>query len=150
MAAPHVQNGEGLMDISLDIIGLDALGADFLELGDAMQRKIARPAVLAGARVGRDALRAAAPVRTGKLKRSAVATVARHSDTPGEVVAGVKISAPRGDKQAAFYWKFIELGTRHMPPAPFIRPAWDGALAQIEGATITRLAEGIDKAITSL
>ncbi|MCQ4257472.1 HK97-gp10 family putative phage morphogenesis protein [Stutzerimonas stutzeri] len=138
------------MDISLDIIGLEALGADFLQLGDAMQRKIARPAVLAGARIGRDALREAAPVRTGKLKRSAVATVARRSDTPGEVVAGVRISAPRGDSQAAFYWKFIELGTRHMPPAPFIRPSWDGALQKIEGAVINRLAEGIDKAITGL
>ncbi len=138
------------MDVSLDVIGLDALGDDFLQLSQALQHKVARDAVLAGARVGRDKLRESAPVRTGKLKRGTVATVARRADTPGEAVAGVRISAPRSDKLAPFYWRFIELGTRHMPPAPFIRPAWDGALAEIEGATIHRLAAGIDKAITGL
>lgn len=138
------------MDVSLDVIGLDALGADFLELSQALQRKVAREAVLAGARVARDKVRESAPVRTGRLKRGTVASVARRSDTPGEAVAGVRISAPRSDKQAPFYWRFIELGTRHMIAAPFIRPTWDANLAAIEGATISRLAAGIDKAIAGL
>jgi HK97 gp10 family phage protein len=138
------------MDVSLDVLGLGDLEADFLELSEAFQRKAARDAVLAGARVARDKVRASAPVRTGKLKRGTVASVARRSDTPGEAVAGVRISAPRSDKLAPFYWRFLELGTVNMAAAPFIRPTWDGALAEIESATISRLAAGIDKAITGL
>lgn len=138
------------MDVSLDIIGLDALGDDFLALSRSLQNKVSRQAVLAGARVARDGVRESAPVRTGKLKRGVVAAVARRSDTPGEVTAGVKVSAPRSEKDAPFYWRFIELGTVNMPPAPFIRPAWDARLSRIEGAVINKLAEGIDKAITGI
>lgn len=134
----------------MDIIGLDHLGEDFLRLEKSMQNKISRQAVLAGARVARDKVRASAPVRTGKLKRGTVATVARRSETPGEVVAGVKVSAPRRQKDAPFYWKFLELGTRNMVAQPFIRPTWDSGLAEIEGAVISKLAEGIDKAITGI
>ena len=138
------------MDVSMDIIGLDHLGEDFLRLEKSMQNKISRQAVLAGARVARDKVRTSAPVRTGKLKRGIVATVARRSETPGEVVAGVKVSAPRRQKDAPFYWKFLELGTRNMVAQPFIRPTWDSGLAEIEGAVISKLAEGIDKAITGI
>ena len=134
----------------MDIIGLDHLGEDFLRLEKSMQNKISRQAVLAGARVARDKVRTSAPVRTGKLKRGIVATVARRSETPGEVVAGVKVSAPRRQKDAPFYWKFLELGTRNMVAQPFIRPTWDSGLAEIEGAVISKLAEGIDKAITGI
>lgn len=138
------------MEISMDIRGMDVLTDDFLSLSLALQNKVSRAAVLSGARVARDKVRESAPVRTGKLKRGTVATVARRSDTPGEVVAGVKVSAPRNQKDAPFYWKFIELGTRHMVADPFIRPTWDSSLGEIEGATISKLTEGIDKAITGL
>jgi HK97 gp10 family phage protein len=138
------------MEVSMDILGMDALTDDFLSLSIALQNKVSRQAVLAGARVARDKVRESAPVRTGKLKRGTVATVARRSETPGEVVAGVKVSAPRNQKDAPFYWKFIELGTRNMAADPFIRPTWDSSLAEIEGATLSKLAEGIDKAITGL
>lgn len=138
------------MEVSVDVLGLDVLTEDFLSLSNAFQNKVSRQAVLAGARVARDKVRESAPVRTGKLKRGTVATVARRSETPGEVVAGVKVSAPRNQKDAPFYWKFIELGTRNMVAAPFIRPTWDSGLAEIEGAVISKLAEGIDKAITGI
>lgn len=134
----------------MDFIGLDGLANDFLQLEKALQNKVSRQAVLAGARVARDKVRASAPVRSGKLKRGTVATVARRSDTPGEVVAGVKISAPRNQKDAPFYWRFVELGTVNMAPDPFIRPTWDSGLAEIEGAVISKLAAGIDKAITGI
>lgn len=138
------------MEIAASIVGLNELGEDFRRLEQSMQNKISRQAVLAGAKVAREKVRQTAPVRTGRLKRGTVATVARRSDSPGRVVAGVKISAPRSQKKAPFYWKFLELGTQHMAARPFIRPTWDSNLPAIEGAVISKLAEGIDKAITGI
>lgn len=135
------------MDVALDFSDLAGLSADFAALAVADQNKVNRDAVLAGARVARDAIRAAAPFRTGRLRRSSVAAVARRAQTPGQAVAGVRFRPVKGEKYPPFYWKFIELGTRFMPSAPFVRPTWDGKLAEIEAATVDKLAEGIDKAI---
>lgn len=134
----------------IDFTGLDDLADDFLRLEKGLQNKVSRQAVAAGARIARDKVRASAPFRTGRLKRGIVSSVARRSETPGEVVAGVKVAAPRKDKEAPFYWPFLELGTVNMAAQPFIRPTWDSSLSQIEGAVISKLAEGIDKAITGL
>lgn len=134
----------------IDFTGLDDLAEDFLRLEKGLQNKVSRQAVAAGARIARDKVRASAPFRTGRLKRGIVSSVARRSETPGEVVAGVKVAAPRKDKEAPFYWPFLELGTVHMAAQPFIRPTWDSSLSQIEGAVISKLAEGIDKAITGI
>lgn len=135
------------MHASIDFSALDDLADDFLRLEKGLQNKLTRQAVAAGARVARDEVRKTAPVRKGRLKRGVVASVVRRSDTPGEAVAGVRVSAPRSDKQAPYYWRFLELGTVNMAAQPFIRPSWDNALPKIEGAVISKLAEGIDKAI---
>ena len=151
---------------SLTVLGLGELQADFERLAKAAGNKIVRDAVMAGARIARDKARAAAPVRTGKLKKNITATRLKQSDTPGGATAGVRVKSPKGKKSKAlkrpgkkgrtsatdwdapFYWKFLELGTSKMRAHPFIRPAWDGSLPQIEKAVSDKLAEGIDNAIT--
>lgn len=60
--------------------------------------------------------RSMVPVSSGTLKR-AIATTRTVSGLTGNV--GV------GDSQA-FYWKYVEFGTRHMPARPFFRPAAEG------------------------
>jgi HK97 gp10 family phage protein len=162
-----VQDGETIMSNgSLTVLGLGELQADFERLAKAAGNKIVRDAVMAGARIARDKARAAAPVRTGKLKKNITATRLKQSDTPGGATAGVRVKSPKGKKSKAlkrpgkkgrtsatdwdapFYWKFLELGTSKMRAHPFIRPAWDGSLPQIEKAVSDKLAEGIDNAIT--
>lgn len=151
---------------SLTVLGLGELQADFERLAKAAGNKIVRDAVMAGARIARDKARAAAPVRTGKLKKNITTTRLKQSDTPGGATAGVRVKSPKGKKSKAlkrpgkkgrtsatdwdapFYWKFLELGTSKMRAHPFIRPAWDGSLPQIEKAVSDKLAEGIDNAIT--
>ncbi|MBI6943734.1 HK97 gp10 family phage protein [Pseudomonas putida] len=151
---------------SLTVLGLGELQADFERLAKAAGNKIVRDAVMAGARIARDKARAAAPVRTGKLKKNITATRLKQSDTPGGATAGVRVKSPKGKKSKAlkrpgkkgrtsatdwdapFYWKFLELGTSKMRAHPFIRPAWDGSLPQIEKAVSDKLAEGIVNAIT--
>lgn len=151
---------------SLTVLGLGDLQADFERLAKATGNKIVRDAVMAGARVARDKARATTPVRTGKLKKNIAAVRARQSETPGGATAGLRVKKPNGKKtkalkrqgkkgrtsatewDAPFYWKFLELGTSKMRAHPFIRPAWDGSLPQIEKAVSDKLAEGIDNAIT--
>ena len=140
-----------MVDITLSITGLPDLQADFARLARATGNKVARAAVMAGAKVARDKARQAAPVRTGALRKGIIAVSVKQRDTPGEAAAGVRVRSP-GKKSkktvVPFYWKFIELGTSKLRAAPFIRPSWDGNLAQIEQAVSDTLAAGIDKAIT--
>ncbi|KAI2693137.1 HK97-gp10 family putative phage morphogenesis protein [Pseudomonas sp. TNT3] len=151
---------------SLTVQGFGELQADFERLAKSVGNKIVRDAVIAGARVARDEAQSKVPVRTGKLKKNIVAVRLKQSDTPGGATAGIRVRKPTGksvksrspagkkgqvtqaDYDAPFYWKFLELGTSKMQAHPFIRPAWDGSLPQIEKAVADKLAEGIDNAIT--
>lgn len=149
---------------SLTVVGLGDLQADFERLAKATGNKIVRDAVMAGARVARDKARATTPVRTGKLKKNITAVRLKQSETPGGATAGLRVKKPNGKQskalkrrgkkgrtsatewEAPFYWKFLELGTSKMQAHPFIRPAWDGGLPEIEAAVSDKLAEGIDNA----
>jgi HK97 gp10 family phage protein len=143
---------------TISVTGFGELQEDFESLAKSMGNKIVQDAVMAGARVARDKTREKTPVRTGNLKKNITATRLKQSDTPGGATAGVRVkrsSRSRGKKAGAakanespFYWKFIEQGTSKMAAAPFIRPAWDSNIAEIEKATTDKLAEGIDNAIT--
>ncbi|SFW77366.1 HK97-gp10 family putative phage morphogenesis protein [Pseudomonas sp. NFACC04-2] len=151
---------------SLTVLGFGELESDFEKLAKSVGNKIVRDAVLAGARIARDEAKSKVPVRTGKLKKNIIAVRLNQSDTPGGATAGIRVKKPAGkqskalkrqgkkgrsssaDYDAPFYWKFLELGTSQMRGHPFIRPAWDGSLPQIEKAVAEKLAEGIDAAIT--
>lgn len=148
-----------MVDTRMDVLGLRDLQHDFERLGRSVQRKVAREAAAAGARVARDAARAEAPRETGRLARNIIVRSVRQSETPGSATAGVAVrgindsgnsdrSMKKDDPKNAFYWRFIELGTSSITANPFIRRSWDGSLREIEGAVQTRLAAAIDKAIT--
>jgi HK97 gp10 family phage protein len=162
-----VQNGEAEMSNgSLTVLGLGELEADFERLAKSVGNKIVRDAVIAGARVARDEAKGKVAVRTGNLKKNIIAVRLKQSDTPGSATAGIRVKKPTGKQvkalkrpgkkgrtskteyDAPLYWKFLELGTSKMQAHPFIRPAWDGSLPQIEKAVAEKLAEGIDNAIT--
>ena len=151
---------------SLTVLGFGDLQQDFERLAKSTGDKIVRDAVIAGARVARNEAKSKVPVRTGKLKKNIIAVRLKQADTPGAATAGIRVKKPTGkqakalkrpgkkgrssapDYNAPFYWKFLELGTSKMQAHPFIRPAWDGSLPQIEKAVADKLAEGIDNAIT--
>lgn len=150
----------------LTVLGLGELQADFERLAKSVGNKIVRDAVIAGARVARDEAKGKVAVRTGKLKKNIIAVRLKQSDTPGAATAGIRVKKTTGKQvkplkrpgkkgrtskteyDAPLYWKFLELGTSKMQAHPFIRPAWDGCLPQIEKAVADKLAEGIDNAIT--
>ncbi|KVU27558.1 HK97-gp10 family putative phage morphogenesis protein [Burkholderia ubonensis] len=132
---------------SVQVLGLADLRADFEKLAKAQSTKALRRATVAGAKVIRDAARARAPKRSGKLRRNIVSAALRQKDAPGLATAGVRVrSKGKGDSPTnAFYWRFVELGTQHMKAEPFMRPAFDASLAQAEGAIRTEIARAIDE-----
>lgn len=137
------------MSISVDIRGLGGLAEDFVRLKRGAQRRVLRQAAMAGARVGRDAARDAAPVDEGVTRKSVVAAGARDND-PGSFTAGVKVvgaSREKGRSSPAYTWRFSELGTSKEPARPWIRPAWDSNEDEIAAAVRDRLASAIDEAL---
>ena len=139
-------------DISLDLLGLGELEADLQRLSRSLANKAVRDAVMAGAKLARDKTRQSAPVRSGKLKKNIVVT--RQLDSSDAAVAGVSVKRPAGKKRqspkpesAPYYWRFLEFGTSQMNAKPFLRPAWDNNLPQIEDAVRSKLAQAIDQAL---
>ena len=153
------------MNIKVDIRGLGGLAEDFARLKRGSQKRVLRQATMAGARVGRDALKGTAPVDEGDIRDNLVAASAKQNE-PGTHTAGVRIrnvkrtytnnAANRRAGRAggsyelpgpAYYWRFGELGTSKEPARPWIRPTWDSNEQEIADAVRDRLGTAIDEAL---
>lgn len=138
------------MSITVDIRGLGGLAEDFKRLSRGSQKKVLRQATMAGARVGRDAIRDAAPVDEGVTRKSVVAA-AKRDNPSGVFTAGVKVIAGERENRRsspAYTWRFSELGTSKEPARPWIRPTWDSNEDEIAAAVRARLASAIDEALS--
>lgn len=136
------------MSITIDIRGLGALAEDFARLSRTGQRKVLRQATMAGARVGRDAIRDAAPVDEG-ITRKAIVAAAKKRNEPGTFTSGVRVRSIRREdgRNPAYTYRFSEFGTSREPARPWIRPTWDARESEITDAVRDRLASAIDEAI---
>jgi HK97 gp10 family phage protein len=106
-----------IMDIKLT--GFAELEAKLKRIGPRAARKVGAKAIREAAKPIIDKAKALVPVRTGKLEDSItyVATRARgNQQLSGKV--GFKTPASR-------YAHFVEYGTAHNSPQPFMRPAID-------------------------
>ncbi|NDL70509.1 HK97-gp10 family putative phage morphogenesis protein [Vreelandella alkaliphila] len=132
----------------LNFDGLESLEADLKMLTRAENDRVRRQGARAGAAVVRDEARRRAPKRTGKLAKNIVAVTARVSDQ-NRSSAGVRVRSQgkAADPKNAFYWKFVELGTSKMPPAPFIRPAFDAVEQKAGDAAIEKIVQALDKVL---
>lgn len=64
-----------------------------------------------------------------------------------EVTSGIAII---GVDKAAFYAHFVEFGTSHSTPRPFMRPAWESGKIQAAESIKDILKEEIDKAVARI
>lgn len=133
----------------LDFSGLASLEEDLKQLTRAENDRVRRQGARAGAGVVRDEARRRAPKRSGKLAKNIVAVTAKVSEN-SRAAAGVRVRerGKASDPSNAFYWKFIELGTSQLPPAPFIRPAFDAVEQQAGDAAIEKITHALDKVLT--
>jgi len=141
--------------VSVKIEGLEELRATLQRLGrDAFTKPEVEAGLRAGGQVVRKeaiarAARADAPhrlgrsreiVQPGNLKRNI--TVRRNRNTGGHF-ASVSV----GVRSKAFYWRFLEFGTRKMRARPFLRPAFSGRQEPALAAIIERLKKRLDAAV---
>jgi HK97 gp10 family phage protein len=119
----------GMFDMS--VIGLEVL-TDFMDVCDKNEAKLVRKATVAGARVILKAAKANCPVSAdgnynhekGNLKKSLKMRVLKPVEKGKQLV----LVGPETGKKAkndGWYARFVENGTSHSEPKPFIRPAMD-------------------------
>ncbi len=145
------------------IEGLAELGKALRELPERVARNGLRVSVYAGAKVVRDEARARAPKAAqslgpnqpppGTLKRSVImkhipelSSLTRQ--TFFVTVRHGKKYRKQGKKgnlsQDAWYWRFVEFGTRKMRARPFLRPALEAKRREAGQAMKDRLSERIE------
>lgn len=108
----------------MKIEGLRELGMALKEFDSRVQKRIARSATAAGARVIAKEARQRVPVDSGTVKKN-IRTANLKPKQPGiqETAVGVRVNGKT--KDSAYYWRYIEMGTIHMAPKPFLRPAFE-------------------------
>lgn len=146
-----------MIDTRLDFSGLIDLSDDLNTLSKAENRKVLRDATRAAAMVVRDEAKKRAPRKTGRLARNIVVATLRERD--GGIASGVHVRGTNpvtgksdgkmktGDRNNAYYWRFLELGTSKMPPVPFLRPAYDARQEDAAKAAFEVANRSIDKVL---
>ncbi len=117
--------------MKLTMHGLDDLMATLVEQAPKEARNLARTVVHDIAIQMSKEAKSAAPVKTGTLKKAIKPR--RHKPRKKNVfISSVRGNAAKKQgKIDAFYWKFIEFGTRRTAPRPFIKPIKDRYLANM-------------------
>lgn len=146
-----------MIDTRLDFSGLLDLSKDLEALSKAENRGVMRNATRAAATIFRDEAKKRAPKRTGKLRRNIVVVTMR--DRGGGIISGVHVRGanPRtgasdgkmkaSNRNNAFYWRFVEMGTSNMAPIPFLRPAYDSRQEEAAKAAFDEANRAIDRAL---
>lgn len=122
----------------VEIKGLQQLAAAFRQKGEEMQKEVARDATGVAAGMVMQTAQQLVPVRTGLLKsqlivkRLPLGQAAALGLTSAHIVTarqGTKRRKRKKDLGSAPHAHLVELGTAHMPPQPFLRPALDQNVA---------------------
>jgi HK97 gp10 family phage protein len=152
--------------VQIKVEGFKELRNRAAKLDRRLQRKVYGAAVRAGGKVIVDAAKGKVPVRTGATRDS---LVHRASSKPSQGLFGVKVtikggrksservSRRRGGKGAEYqpdaverYYRFQELGTKHHPAQPFLKPSIEGSQAAVLKAVKETLAAGLEREARSL
>jgi HK97 gp10 family phage protein len=151
------------------IEGLAQLDRALRELPQRVANRGLRASVYAGAKVIRDEARARAPKAAqslgpkqpppGTLKRSVIMKHVRELSGGGRQTFYVLVrhgkkyrnQGKRGNlSQDAWYWRFLEFGTRKMGARPFLRPALESRRREAVSAIKDRLAQRIEIEVKAL
>ena len=124
---------------SIKIKGFEELEQKLKALEPKLSKKILRSALK---QVGNDLLAEViekAPSKSGALIASLSSKV-----SIGKNKVAVKVGSDSGDFQGQFYAAFYELGTRHQPARPFLRPALQQNDANIIQDVADKIKEGLE------
>lgn len=136
-----------MSNVSFEVKGLKELNAKLKSIGPFVRDKVLSSAVNSGAQIiKRDAI-ARAPLDTGTLKRSIyVKRISERGNNEAAYIVGVRKGKKfRKKNQDAFYWTFVEFGTKHFAAMPFLRPAFEANKEAALDKIKKTLAVGVDK-----
>jgi HK97 gp10 family phage protein len=129
------------MEVITRMAGLQDLRHDFARLERSVRQKTSRSAVRKAANILRNECELQAELFfskgyvTGNLASSIVARVAKRQDGLEYNSVGYKVGVlPR-----AFYWRFLEFGTRHIVAKPFMRTAYEKSRERVGAAVVRNL-----------
>lgn len=147
--------------VSVRVEGLRELSRALRELPVRIARNDLQAATMAGAAVIRNEARLHAPVYTGKvseghpppgtLRKAIVSKAIAELSTNTKRVAYVVVRhgkrfqhvGKKNINRDAYYWRFVEFGTKKMSARPFMRPAFEAKKREAVEAIKARLAERI-------
>lgn len=124
------------------VIGIIQLERRLVNLSRSMPESVLRKATLNGAEPILQSARNHAPRDTGFLSDKGIQVAIVEADNK-------HADAAIGLIPEAFYGKFQELGTAHMRPHPFLRPAFDEQKSQAERGVKEVLGDHIRTAALS-
>ncbi|MCG8670208.1 MAG: HK97 gp10 family phage protein [Pseudomonadales bacterium] len=144
------------MQLDYKIEGLKELDEVLKKLPAKMQASSQRNSLRAAARVIQKEMKNKAPVRSrdavvydsrgnirepGFLKNKGI--IITRGRTPGNSKELYRIRV--GISREAFYGMFPELGTRHQPAQPYLRPAWEEKKEEALATLVKKLAAELQK-----
>ena len=144
------------------IEGLKELQAAMKQLPQNIGRNVLRGAVSAGASVIRKEARDKAPVYQGRipaghapagtLRRAVFQKQIREASSWFKQVFFVSVKSGKKQQKKgldAYYWRFVEFGTKKMAAQPFLRPAFESkkheAVEAIKRYLATRIPKEAEK-----
>lgn len=123
--------------------GIEDLKDMFTKVAPKEARNLMRQTVQKiASNIAKDA-RSKVKVKTGNLKSSIKAS--RKKSHPDRPISVVKAAAGKKAKVDAYYWKFVEYGTKHSAPQPFIGPAKKKAEANIKTMLTNEFGKKLEK-----
>ena len=139
--------------IEIQVEGLDKLRRALLELPKELHKGPLRASVSAGAKVVQKQAALLAPIDEGTLKKAIYRSRSREGSSSVQEMAIVGVRYGKRFRRRgldAWYWRFIEFGTRKMRARPFMRPAFEQTKREQIEAIRDRLAKAIERAADKL
>lgn len=151
-------------EISARMLGLAPVTRKMLGLAPKLRRKGLRKAARQAMNIVRDDAKSRAkalddPETAEKIWKNIVTQESgKQSRREGGVVMKVGIRGGAGSNQHSKdasgnpggdtrHWRYIEFGTQHTPPAPFMRPSFSQNLGAVTDRFISVLSQEIDAAL---
>lgn len=135
--------------------GLDELEATLQDLLPREAKALLQAATLKIAEKVRDNMKARAPVLRdphsrrripGTLRNAIIAAKATRTKMPA---SDVRIMQGKGQPLDAFYWKFLEFGTRKMSAQPFAVPSVEAERSSIPSVFRREVGEKLEQKLAS-
>lgn len=135
--------------IGMKIEGLAELEIKMRQLGPKLAKQALRSAVNAGSQVIKKEAQVLAPKDTQTLARKAIYVYrSREHSTPTSETYFVGVRQGSREKRKgrdAFYWRFLEFGTKFLAARPFMVPAFEHKKVEAVQKIAQKLRDRLDK-----